>query len=140
MKHKILIVDDEENILLVVKEAFVGKYEVLTANAGPAALEIIKREKPAFIFLDIKMPGMSGLEVLDQVKYTGVDTIVWMLTGEEDLEVAASTLESGARGYITKPFDIEVIRNVVLTALQDLNKTDSQRSSNDKPWHVKRKE
>ena len=96
MKHKILIVDDEENILLVVKEAFVGKYEVLTANAGPAALEIIKREKPAFIFLDIKMPGMSGLEVLDQVKYTGVDTIVWMLTGEEDLEVAASTLESGA--------------------------------------------
>ena len=140
MKHKILIVDDEENILLVVKEAFISKYEVFTANAGPAALEIVKREKPAFMFLDIKMPGMSGIEVLDLVKGTGAETIVWMLTGEEDLDVAASTLKSGAKGYITKPFDIEVIRNVVVSALDELGKTKSQKSSNDKPWHVKRKE
>ena len=138
MKHKILIVDDEENILLVVKEAFTKKYEVFTASEGGAALEIIKREKPSFVFLDIKMPGMSGIEVLGQVKATGAEPVVWMLTGEEDLEVAANTLKGGASGYITKPFDIEVIRNVVLAALADLKKAAHPESSSDKPWRVKK--
>ncbi len=140
MRHKILIVDDEENILLVVKEAFAGKYEVFTASEGAAAIEIVKRERPAFMFLDIKMPGMSGIEVLDLVKGTGVEPIVWMLTGEEDLKVAAATLENGAQGYITKPFDIDVIRKVVVNALEDLGKTKSQKASGEKPWHVKGKE
>lgn len=138
MKHKILIVDDEENILLVVKAAFLKKYEVLTASEGGEALEIIKNEKPSFVFLDIKMPGMSGIEVLELVKATGADPIVWMLTGDEDLEVAVNTLKSGARGYITKPFDIEVIRNIVLTAIEDLEKSKKSKDSDDKPWHVKK--
>lgn len=140
MKHKILIVDDEENILLVVKEAFVNKYEVFTANGGAIALEIIRREKPAFVFLDIKMPDMSGIEVLELLKGTGGETIIWMLTGEEDLEVAAKTLKSGARGYITKPFDVDVIRSVVGNALDELEKTKAEKNSNEKPWHVKRKD
>jgi DNA-binding NtrC family response regulator len=139
MKHKILIVDDEENILLVVKAAFVSTYEVLTANAGEAALEIIRREKPSFVFLDIKMPGMSGVKVLEQIKTTGANPVVWMLTGDEDMEMALATLQGGASGYITKPFDVERIRAVVLNALEDLEKGEKGRSDSDKPWHVGKK-
>ena len=99
MKHKILIVDDEENILFVVREAFVANYEVFTARNGELALEIIRREKPSFIFLDIKMPGMSGVEVLELIKNTGASPIVWMLTGDDSLDTAMQTLSGGASGY-----------------------------------------
>ncbi len=139
MKHKILIVDDEENILLVVKAAFVSNYEVFTASAGEAALEIIRREKPSFVFLDIKMPGMSGVKVLERIKETGAAPVVWMLTGDEDMEMALATLQGGASGYITKPFEVDRIRTVVLNALEDLEKGDKERGENDKPWHVGKK-
>lgn len=139
MKHKILIVDDEESILLIVKAAFMANYEVLTASAGESALEIIKKEKPSFVFLDIKMPGMSGVEVLELIKETGAEPVVWMLTGDEDMDMALSTLQGGASGYITKPFDVARIRSVVLAALEDLEKTKEDRNENDKPWHVEKK-
>ncbi len=139
MKHKILIVDDEENILLVAKAAFAASYEVFTASAGEAALEIITREKPSFVFLDIKMPGMSGIKVLEQIKLTGANPVIWMLTGEEDMGMALATLEGGASGYITKPFEVERIRSVVLNALEDLEKSKEDRKANDKPWHVEEK-
>lgn len=139
MKHKILIVDDEENILLVVKAAFVSNYNVFTATEGETALEIIRREKPSFVFLDIKMPGMSGIKVLEKIKETGAKPVVWMLTGDEDMEMALATLEGGASGYITKPFEVERLRAVVLNALEDLEKGEKGRSENDKPWHVEKK-
>ena len=138
MKHKILIVDDEENILFVVKAALAGKYDVLTAPEGATALEIIKREKPVFVFLDIKMPGLSGLEVLGLIKDTGVAPVVWMLTGDEDLEMAMRTLETGASGYLTKPFDIETLRGVVMNAVDELECRERHEAVSDKPWRVKK--
>jgi DNA-binding NtrC family response regulator len=140
MKHKILIVDDEENILFVVKAAFISKYDVFTATGGEAALEIIKRESPSFIFLDIKMPGLSGVQVLELIKETGVKPVIWMLTGDEDLDMALATLQGGASGYITKPFDIERLRGVVLAALEDLEKGEKGRKAKDKPWHIGKEE
>lgn len=139
MKHKILIVDDEENILLVVKAAFVSTYEVFTASAGETALEIIRREKPSFVFLDIKMPGMSGISVLERIKETGAAPVVWMLTGDEDMEMALATLKGGASGYITKPFEVDRIRSVVQNALEDLEKIRLGQGESDKPWHVGKK-
>ena len=138
MTHKILIVDDEENVLFVVKQAFSGQCEVLTALTGEAGLEIIKKEKPSFVFLDIDMPGMSGLSVLETIKDMVPVPVVWMLTGSEDLETAAFTLKGGAKGYLTKPFDIDRLRSVVFNALLDLEKNKQQSLAEDKPWHVKK--
>jgi len=59
-EYKILVVDDEESVLIVVRQAFAGHCQVLTAQTGEAALELIKKEKPALVFLDIGMPGMHG--------------------------------------------------------------------------------
>lgn len=138
MAHKILIVDDEESVLIVIRQALAGHCEVLTAPDGAAALELIKAEKPSFVFLDISMPGLSGLEVLELIQNLGLPPVVWMLTGDEDLEMAERTLKGGAKGYITKPFDVERLRAVVFNALLDLEKSKQTDGSNEKPWHVKK--
>lgn len=139
MSHKILIVDDEENVLLVVQQALSGHCEVLTALDGETALAIVKKERPSFIFLDITMPGMSGVTVLERLRAMPSMPVTWMLTGDEDLEMAAFTLKVGASGYLTKPFDIDRLRAVVFNALQDMEKDSKQRGAEDKPWHVKKK-
>lgn len=136
-EYKILVVDDEESVLIVVRQAFAGHCQVLTAQTGEAALELIKKEKPALVFLDIGMPGMSGLEVLGLIQGMGLPPAVWMLTGDEDLEMAERTLKGGAKGYITKPFDIDRLRSVAFCALDALCKG-GKNGSEDRPWRVKK--
>ena len=133
MAHKILIVDDEVNVLFVVKQAFAGQVEVLTAQTGAAGLEIIQREKPSFVFLDIAMPGISGIKVLELIQGLDVSPVVWMLTGDEDLDTASQALAGGASGYLTKPFDLERLRGVVFNALLDLEKDRKETLNEDKP-------
>ncbi len=140
MKHKILIIDDDESVLFVVKKIFEECCEVLTASGGEAGLEAIRRENPVFVFLDIKMPGMSGLEVLELLKDTVPAPLVWMLTGEEDMETAMRAMESGASGYITKPFHIDQLRHIVMSAIAAREtKRHGGTPPDDKPWHLAQK-
>ena len=136
MTHKILIVDDSENIRFTVRTAFEGEYTVVTANDGQAALEMVRKERPDLVFLDVNMPGVGGVEALKLIKNSGVPSIIWMLTGVEDLAIVTKTLTAGASGYITKPFEVESLRRVVLNAFVDL---DGAKKPSDKPWTVKRK-
>lgn len=137
MKHKILIVDDEENILFVTKTAFEQHYEVFTAPDGELALEIIRKEKPLLVFLDIKMPGMSGMAVLEAVGEMAFRPAVWMLTGDDDLDTAIKTLNNGAKGYVTKPFDLARLREIVLGEVEAASPREGRAS--DRPWHVEKK-
>jgi CheY-like chemotaxis protein len=61
---RILAVDDEQDLLDAVSEFFAGRYHVVTATSGDPALEMILRQRPDVVFLDVNMPGLSGLEVL----------------------------------------------------------------------------
>lgn len=135
---KILVVDDEESVLIVIKQALAGHCQVLTAQNGETALEVIKREKPVLVFLDIGMPGMSGLEALGLIQELGMPPAVWMLTGDEDLEMAERTLKGGARGYITKPFDVDRLRSVAFSALETLSGDKKDSAAGDRPWRVKK--
>jgi len=137
MRHKILIVDDSDNIRATFAAAFSADYAVLTASEGLAAVELVKAERPDLVFLDINMPGISGIETLKLIKAAGVPAIIWMLTGVEDLTIVMKTLTMGASGYITKPFEVENLRRVVLNAVADL---EGNKKPSDKPWTVKRKE
>ena len=137
MRHKILIVDDSDNIRATFAAAFSADYSVLTAPEGLVAVELVKTERPDLVFLDINMPGISGIETLKLIKASGVPSVIWMLTGVEDLSVVMKTLGMGASGYITKPFDVEKLRRVVLNAVTDL---EVEEKPSDKPWTVKRKE
>jgi len=138
MQHKILIVDDETNVRFVIKEALSGAYQVFTAAEGLAAMEILKKERPMLVFLDIRMPGPSGLEVLQLIKEAGLSPVIWMLTAEEDLEVALKTLKMGASGYLTKPFEVQKIREIVVNAALDSEKKEQHDTRGDKPWRVQK--
>ena len=132
--HKILIVDDEESLRFTLKAAFAGKYEVFVSE-GPDAVEIVKREHPIVVFLDINMPGMDGVELLQRIKETGLTPAIWMLTGVEELDTVLKALKMGAAGYITKPFDLEQVRRIVADLVSD---TDGENAGDDKPWKVKK--
>lgn len=107
MSHRILIADDEPNILISLE--FLMKregHEVLLARDGREALELLRRERPALVLLDVMMPLMSGFEVCAAVK--GDDALkatkVLMLTAKGRETDVAKGLAMGADAYMTKPF------------------------------------
>ncbi len=108
---KFLIVDDEPAVVDQVKELFeMRNYAVVTATSGEKALELVKKENPNIIILDICMPGVSGIDVLKEVKKSFPKTRVIMLTGIEDEATKDMAMELGASGYLTKPYSyVELI-------------------------------
>lgn len=118
-KNKILIVDDEQGILDFFKKAL-GKegYEVITALNGSLAIKLVKEERPNLIILDIKMPGIDGIETLRYIKKMDKKAIVLMLTAYGTLDSAKDALKLGAQDYITKPFKLDYIKEVVRESLK----------------------
>jgi two-component system, NtrC family, response regulator HydG len=103
---KVLVVDDE----MIVREALVdwfklSGYDVEGADGGRAALDMVDRKDYDFIFLDIKMPDMSGFEVLDNVKTNCPHSMVVMITAYGSIETAVDAMKRGACDYLTKPFE-----------------------------------
>lgn len=137
MAEKILIVDDDANVRFVLREAFAAEYTVFTAADGLCAVEVIEKEDPVIVLLDINMPQPDGVAVLALIKETGRTPIVWMLTGIEDLEMVLKTLKMGASGYITKPFDVVRIREIIADAIQGSSLKDGKKP-NDRPWRMKK--
>jgi two-component system NtrC family response regulator len=114
----LLVVDDEKNYLLVLKELLVEEgYEVLTAQSAVRALEMMAETEPDLVLTDMKMPGMSGLELLERVKQKDPQMPVIMMTAFGTVEKAVEAMRKGAYDYITKPFDNEVLKKTVATAL-----------------------
>jgi len=135
MRYKVIIVDDDAVIRSLFENAFSGICSLFAAVNGQAALELIKAEKPDLVFLDIEMPGISGLDVLRRLEETGHKPAVWMLTGKEELEVITEALSLGASGYLTKPFEIARVRGIVLGHVSP----PEARKRSVKSWAVKRK-
>lgn len=111
---KLLVVDDEPGICDILKKTFspIG-FTVLTATNGKDALSLVKKENPKVVFLDIRMLGMSGLEVLEQIKKIDKFTKVIMLTVVDDIETKQKARELGADDFITKPFVSDHLEEVV---------------------------
>ena len=104
---KMMLVDDEERFLATTKKLLAKKgYDVLTAISGAEALEKLRTQNIHVVILDVKMPGMDGIETLKAVKskYPMVEVI--MLTGHGTVESAVEGLKSGATDYLTKPTDV----------------------------------
>jgi two-component system NtrC family response regulator len=114
----LLVVDDEKNYLLVLKELLSDEgYEVLTAQSGANALAILKETELDLILTDMKMPGMSGLELLEKLKQKDPQLPVVMMTAFGTVEKAVEAMKKGAFDYISKPFDNENLKKTVATAL-----------------------
>jgi CheY-like chemotaxis protein/sugar lactone lactonase YvrE len=107
----ILIVDDELCVRNLLRRIF-KKYDFKTivAEDGVKALEILKTERPELIFLDLHMPDMPGIKVLEEIKKIRDDIPVIMCSGMNDVDVAIKSIKLGAYDYVSKPFDnIEII-------------------------------
>ncbi len=111
MKAKVLIVDDEAYIRLLIEQTLEDLedegVELFTADNGTTALEIIKTEKPNLVFLDVMMPGMNGFEVCHAAKRElGMnDVYIVMLTAKGQEYDKRRGEQAGANIYLTKPFD-----------------------------------
>ncbi len=107
-KTKILYVDDEEALRILVKSQLTLEgFDMETADDGDTALEMLKNNKYDLILLDIRMPRVDGVEVLKNLKQSGSQTRIIMLTAVTELSSAIDSLKLGANDYITKPYDIE---------------------------------
>ncbi len=112
----VLVVDDEEIIRDFFSRSLTG-YKVLTASSGEEALSIIKKDKPDLVLLDIKMPGIDGIETLRKIKEIDSDIVVIMLSAFSTLETNITAARLGAYTSIAKPFDLEEMKSIIKIAM-----------------------
>ncbi len=119
-RHTILIVDDEPFNLDLLEQELMDDYEVVQAGDGPEALRQADACEPDLILLDVRMPGMSGLEVVERLRRTlqHVTTPVIMLTAQSGLDAQVEGLDAGADDYITKPFEPDDLHARIRSALR----------------------
>lgn len=118
-KKKILIVDDQNGIRILLMEVFnVEGYQTYQASNGKLALEIVRREAPDLVLLDMKIPGMDGLDILKHIKQIDSSIKVIMMTAYGELDMIKEATDLGALTHFTKPFDIDELRLAVNTELR----------------------
>jgi DNA-binding response OmpR family regulator len=129
MKDKsVLIVDDEKNIRLTLSQALETlEVETDTAADGEEALAKLKEKEFSLILLDLKMPGIDGMEVLRQVSKIRPDIRIIILTAYGTVELAVEAMKLGAADFIQKPFTPEEIRELV-SRVMDREKIDEQKA------------
>ena len=112
--NRILVADDEESIRWVLSKALKQKgFSVDLAHDGRQALELIKDNCYDLAILDIKMPGITGLDLLDKVRELNNDLLVVIMTAEASMKNAVEAMKRGAYDYITKPFDLDIIDAII---------------------------
>ena len=120
---KILIVDDEPHIRLLLEQALEELedegVEILTAQDGEEALQLVQKEKPEIVFLDVMMPKLNGYDVCERIKNTlGMkDIYIIMLTAKGEEFDKQKGIEAGANIYMTKPFDPDEIVEIAMEQL-----------------------
>jgi two-component system OmpR family response regulator len=121
MRKKILIVDDEPNIVMSLEYIFKKHdFEVFIARDGSEALEILKHQIPNVVLLDIMMPNVDGYQTLTQIKNTDSlkDTKVVFLTAKNKSSDIEKGVKLGVDKYLTKPFSIKKIVSEILELLE----------------------
>lgn len=109
-KISILYADDEETLrLLVPNQLSLEGFSVDVADDGDTAVKMLKKKSYDILLLDIRMPRMNGIEVLNHMKENRISCRVIMLTGVDDLTVALEAVKSGAKDYLTKPYEIRTL-------------------------------
>src|SRR5215469_3621073 len=114
----LLIVDDEDGPRQSLRVIFKDDYDLLIAEDGPQAIELVQKNEIDVAVLDIRMAGMSGIEVLERLKFVNPNIEAIMMTEFETTDTIRQALRLRACDYINKPFDISTIRSAVAQAMQ----------------------
>jgi len=113
---KILVVDDEEQICELL-DKFLSQegYQVITAATGEEALEKLEEESPQLVLLDIRMPGMGGIECLRKIKEKNEKIGVIMTTAVGDTDTIKEAISLGVNDYILKPIDLDYLGKLIIS-------------------------
>jgi CheY-like chemotaxis protein len=114
---RILIVDDNPVVQEVLKQFLMRGYQVEVATNASQALAAVVQKSPDAILLDVRMPGVDGLGLLKSLRGMGVETPIFVMTGYDSTQVALEALETGATGYLPKPFDLLHLDKLIAHAL-----------------------
>ena len=119
----ILVVDDEPSVREVLVAYFQHEYvprgyAVETAGDGAAAVEAVRRRRPALVLLDVEMPGMDGVAALKGILAIDPKIPVIMVTGNESTRVAGEVIKDGAFSYLPKPVKIQYLDHLVAAVLR----------------------
>jgi len=115
---KLLIIDDDPKVSWILSEGLEGTYEIHTARDGVEGIQVASAEKPDLILLDIKMPGMDGIEVLSRLKKSDLRTEVIMLSGHGETEYVVESIRQGAAEFVNKPFDVKEVELHIQSVLE----------------------
>ncbi len=119
-KRSVLIVDDEAGVRESLRMILKDTYEAVVAASGEEALRRLAEERPSVVLLDILMPGLDGLEVLEKIKEMDPHLPVIMLTATKTVKTAVQAMKLGAYEYITKPFDVDELRIHIARACESV--------------------
>ena len=112
--NKILVIDDEPIVRTSCERTLAPEgYDVTSAASGKEGLEMLEKETFGLVLLDLKMPDMDGIEVLDHIKNKWPDTKVVMVTGYSTVDTAVQALRFGAFNFIEKPFTPDTLLKAV---------------------------
>ena len=121
---KVLIVDDEDSAIKLLRWSSMARdFKMLTANSGEEALEVIKKENPAAVLLDLKMPGMDGIETMKELNKIAPGIPVIIISAYCDIPCVVKAIKLGAYDFITKPPEIDVL---VLTLKRAIEKSEME--------------
>jgi two-component system NtrC family response regulator len=119
MTGSILVVDDDENLRWVTQTQLEDAgYTVITVPNGEAALAALEKERPSLVLTDLKMPGISGIELLERIRAQEPETPVILMTAFGTIQSAVHAVKAGAYDYLTKPIDAEELLIVIGRALE----------------------
>ncbi|MEC1639252.1 response regulator [Schinkia azotoformans] len=114
LSKKLLIVDDQYGIRILLNEVFQKEgYQTFQASNGMQALQIVEQDRPDLVLLDMKIPGMDGIEILKRLKEMDQSIEVFIMTAYGELDMIQQAKDLGARTHFAKPFDIDEIRAAV---------------------------
>ena len=114
MVLRVLVADDEEDILEIIQDRLEAcGFNVITASTGTEALQKIKTQKLDGVFLDVKMPEMTGIEVLEEVRKRDKRLPIIIVTSSTSREAAIDSIAKGANEFILKPFDWEELKGKI---------------------------
>jgi len=119
-RHKILIVDDDRLLQNSLRNILTERYEIVIAGSGEEAIRIMARNPVDLVLLDIRLPGMDGLETLDALRGISRETVVIMMTAYEDIKSVVTSMKRGAFDYLVKPLDIDELDVIIEKALETL--------------------
>ena len=116
-KSKVLIIDDDPKVSWLLSEGIGSDFEFLSARDGIEGIQMVSTEKPDIILLDIKMPGMTGLEVLEKLNKAESRPEVIMVSGHTDTKFVVESMHLGAAEFVEKPFDVKEVENRIKLVL-----------------------